>query len=75
MEVKDKPQDEKRQYFVAFNFWKSDGAFGVGSRMVEISHPVSDWEAIQEMSDYILFRNPDMEKVAIFNWKKFEDPE
>jgi hypothetical protein len=75
MEVANKSQGEKRQYFVSFNYWKLDGVFGVGSRMVEMSHPVSDWEAILEISDDILSHNPDMEKVSISNWRKFEDPE
>jgi hypothetical protein len=75
MEVADNFQSEKRQYFVAYTYWKSNGNVGVGSRMVEMSRPVSDWDAILEMSNYILSHNPDMEKVSISFWRKFEDPE
>jgi hypothetical protein len=75
MEVINKHQGERRKYFVAFNYRKLNGDFGLGSRAVEMSRPVSDWDAILEISDYILSCNPDMEKISISNWRKFEDSE
>jgi hypothetical protein len=73
--MRDKSQERKRKYFVAFDYWKAKDVHGVASTVIEREFPVSDWDDILSMMDCILSRNPDMEKVAISNWKKFEDPE
>jgi hypothetical protein len=75
MEMSGESQERKRKYFVVFDYWKANDIHGVASRVIERDFPVSDWDDILSMMDYILFCNPDMEKVAISNWKKFEDPE
>jgi hypothetical protein len=65
----------KCKYFVAFGYWKSYDIFGIASTIVEREAPVADWDDILSITDVILSRNPDMEKVALINWRKFEDPE
>jgi hypothetical protein len=65
----------KCKYFVAFGYWKANDVFGIASTVVERELPVADWDDILSMMDDILSRNPDMERVAITNWRKFEDPE
>jgi hypothetical protein len=75
MEMSDESNDRKRKYFVAFDYWKADGIHGVASTILESVLPISDWDDILKMSDCIRTFNPDMEKVIILNWRKFEDPE
>ena len=72
--MNDEPSGVKSKYFVAFD-WKANGIYGAGSMVIERESPVSGWDDISNMTDYILSCNPDMEKVVISNWRKFEAPE
>jgi hypothetical protein len=65
----------KSKYFVAFDYWKENNIYGRASTIVERELPVSDWDDILSITEGILFDNPDMEKISISNWRKFEDPE
>jgi hypothetical protein len=75
MEMSDGSKGIKRKYFVAFDYWTISGIHGVASRAIEVALPISDWDDILSITNYILSCNPDMEKIVIFNWRKFEDPE
>jgi hypothetical protein len=65
----------KRKYFVAFDYWKSDGRHGIASTVIEREFPVSGWDDILSMSDVILSYDSDFTKVVISNWRRFEDSE
>jgi hypothetical protein len=74
MEMSSDSKGNKRQYFVAFVYWKRDSQ-GTACRVIERELPVSGWDDILSMTDDILSHNPDMENVVITNWRKFEDSE
>jgi hypothetical protein len=65
----------KRKYFVAFDYWKSNGHHGFASTIIEREFSVSDWEDILNMADVIVSNNPDFTYVVISNWRRFEDSE
>jgi hypothetical protein len=71
----DESQGRKRKYFVAFDYWKANDIHGLASTVIECNLPISGWDDILSITDCILSLNPDMERVVIVNWKKFEDPE
>jgi hypothetical protein len=68
-----KLQGAKRKYFVAFDYWKANDIHGVASRVVERESPISNWDDILSIKDYILSCNPDMKEIVISNWRKFEE--
>jgi hypothetical protein len=75
MEISNESNGVKRKYFVAFTYWNADDTYGFASRAIEREFSVSDWDDILDISNYILSCNPDMKKIVISSWQKFEDPE
>jgi hypothetical protein len=75
MEMSGKSEGVKRKYFVAFDYWKANGIYGTANIVIERELPISGWDDILSMTGYILSCNPNMEKVVISNWRKFELPE
>jgi hypothetical protein len=60
VEMSNELQGRKRKYFVVFDYWKASNIHGIASRVIERDTPVSDWEDILSMMEYILSCNPDM---------------
>jgi hypothetical protein len=74
MEIGDDSNGIKRKYFVAFDYRKAND-YGKANILVESKFPISGWDNILSITGYILSCNPDMEKIVISGWQKFEDPE
>lgn len=74
MEISGGDGDEMKPYFVSYFFWKEDGQ-GIACTQLNIKRPVSGWDNILEIISEIQRLNPEFTKVAILNWRRFEDPE
>jgi hypothetical protein len=73
---KEKVENSKFRYYVSYCWSNSTSRIsGQGWRPVEMDHPICGVEDIEALVEYIEKGKPELGKVVIMNWRRFEDYE